>query len=118
MVAEEEKGPEKIIEFRQRPENAPWDPKTENLAQVKRHGWTPDEHKHGPFTVDDKEREVSCKRCGKVLDPIYVICIIAEFWHEMDWKIKVYEDLKKRQDEKYAREQKRRQERQKGGTML
>lgn len=118
MESEEAKEPENIIEFRQRPENVPWDPKTENLATKKPHTYDFKEHKHGPFIVDDKERTVSCKRCGKFLDPIYVICMIAEHWHEMDWKTKAYTEAKKKAEEKRQREIDRRNARAKGGTML
>lgn len=112
MSDPEEKAPDNILEFKPRPENKPWDPKTETLATVKPM-WERNEHKHGPFLVDDRERTVECKRCGKLIDPIYCIMIIAEFWHEMDWKIKVYQDIKKAEADKRAREKIRREERDK-----
>lgn len=116
MPEEAEKDPDNIIEFRQRPENIPWDPKTENLADKKLRSWDVNEHKHGPFLVDEREREVTCKRCGKVLDPIYTILLMVERWHEMDWKLKAYQEADQKAKEAYERRKSRQKTR--GGTML
>lgn len=97
--------PDNVIEFKQRPENIPWDPQTENLVQKKQLTYL--EHKHGPFLVDEVEREVTCKRCLKVIDPILAICLIADNWHSMDWKLKAYKEAEERVAAKYKLQKER-----------
>lgn len=47
---------------------------------------------HGPFEVDREKAEVTCKKCGEKLNPMYVLSRLASdetVWHE---SFKRYQD--------------------------
>lgn len=51
-------------------------------VSTKPRDWSGCRHQHGVW-VDEDKREVTCKRCGVVLDPIQALCVLAQRW---DWQ--------------------------------
>jgi len=59
-----------------------------------------DDCKHTKVIVDEENHTVTCRRCGKVLDPFWYLCLLAKEWsfrrYEDAEAIKAYRALKQR----------------------
>ncbi len=109
MSEPEEKVPDNILEFKPRPEG-------EMPVEIKR--WSYDDHVHGSFLIDVREREVLCRRCGKLVDPFTALSLIGEHMADVKYKWDAYQAWSKKQHEEFVRKEKKREERRKGATML
>lgn len=101
--------PDNILEFKPRPAG-------EMPIEI-RHS-TYEDHKHGSFLIDERERTVLCRKCNKYIDPITALLGIGEFMADVKYKLARVNEFEKKQHEIFVKKEKAREERRKGGSML
>ncbi len=90
-MSEPDKKTAKIFEFKARDPNAP-------LAEFHRRKY--DDHKHGRFLIDERKGTVQCQLCGQFIPSFEAVCLMAEAWHEIDYKYKCIREYNEKQQKK------------------
>lgn len=107
--ATNDKFPDNILEFKPLPED-------QRALSIRHRKY--DDHKHGNFEINERDRTVLCRRCGNYVDPFAALCYLAEQHSDLDYKVKLINDYYAKQQAKKDADMLKRIAKNKGGTML
>lgn len=106
-MSEAEKEPDNIIEFKA--------PKADELP-IERKQRTYTEHVHGRFEIDERNRQVLCRRCNKYIDPFVALLCLTDQMADVRYKWGLIQEYEKKERAKYDKRMLKNIE--KGGAML
>jgi len=74
---------------------------------VKSHRGNLHDCKHWPVIVDERLRTVECEKCGTLLDPVQVLIEIANYYREVDYRLREMREYERKTEERKQKSRER-----------